>query len=48
MHKALILAFFILAIIAGAYRVTHHPVYDCPSGQIGDKICTLTGYERNK
>ena len=45
---ALGIAFFILLVIACAYRATHHPVYSCPSGQVGDKVCTLTGYERNK
>ena len=48
MNRAVIIGFFILAIIAGAYRATHHPIYTCPTGQIGDKVCTLTGYERNK
>jgi len=44
----LIIALFIALVIAGAYRATHHPIYDCPNGQVGDQVCTLIGYEGNK
>ena len=42
-------ALLILALIIGAviFRATHSPVYSCPDNWVGDKVCTLTHYERN-
>lgn len=48
MRKGIVLGIFILLVIAGAFRATHHPVYgDCK--QVGaDKVCKLIKWEGNK
>lgn len=49
MSKAIAIGFFILAILAGAFRATHHPVYsNCYYNEVGDRVCELIKWEGNK
>ena len=46
---ALAIAVFILLIIAGAFRATHHPVYgNCDTDKTGTTVCDLIKWEGNK
>jgi len=48
MTKIITVAFLLIAIVAGAFRATHHPVYGkCHTSPDG-YVCTLIKWEGNK
>jgi hypothetical protein len=48
MAKLITALFLLLAIVAIAFRATHHPVYGNCHQEIDQRICTLIKWEGNK
>ena len=48
MSKLIVVAFLLLAIVAGAFRATHHPIYGKCHTTADGQVCTLLKWEANK
>jgi hypothetical protein len=48
MSKLIVVAFLLLAIVAGAFLATHHPVYGKCHTTADGQVCTLIKYAGNR
>jgi hypothetical protein len=48
MSKLAVILFLLLAIVAGAFRASHHPVYGKCHQTVDGRACTLIKWQANR